>query len=176
LPQRVAVGLVRRPHGVRGELVVQPLSEVPGRLAPGAELAAFAPGGRPLGPLRVSAYRPFKDAALVRFDQVPDRDAAEALRGATLEIDRSEVPLAPDGDFYYFELIGCRCIDRGAGDLGEVVRVTEDGGGHLLWVEGDRGLLPVPLVRSFLVAVDTSAGRIELDLPEGLVETCASTS
>jgi 16S rRNA processing protein RimM len=176
LPERVAVGLVRRPHGVRGEMVVEPLSEVPGRLAPGAEVEAFDPRGGRLGTLRVTAYRPFKDAALLCFAEIADRDAAEPLRGATLEIDRSRVPPAPDGGFYYFELIGCRCSDRTAGELGEVVRVTEDGGGHLLWVQGERGLLPVPLVRHFLAEVDIAAGRIELDLPEGLIETCGSTS
>ncbi len=161
---------------MRGELVVEPLSDVQGRLAPGAEFVAVSASGRNLGPLRVTAHRPFKGVALLRFAGIEDRDAAETLREASLEIDRGAVPPAAEGSFYYFELVGCRCYDKTAGDLGQVVRLSEDGGGHILWLEEGATVLPVPLVKQFLVNVDVAAGRIDLDLPPGLIETCRSTS
>ena len=148
------------------------LSDIPGRLAPKAEVQAFSPNGGKVGTLRVRSRRPFKDAHLVRFESVEDRDAAEALRGVTLEIDRSLVPPAAEGSYYIFELVGCRCFDRTEGELGEIVRLSEDGGGHLLWVHDGKQELPIPLVNDFLVEVNTAAGRIDLDLPPGLVEIC----
>jgi 16S rRNA processing protein RimM len=177
LPERVAVGRVLRPHGVRGEVMVEVLSDVPGRLAPGRRLRASWEG-RPARPSRevlVETYRPHKSGALVRFAGTEDRDQAEELRDALLDVDRSEVPDAPEGTYYWYQLLGCRCWVDGE-DLGEVTDLVEDGGGLLLVVSKDGRQVPIPFVQSFLKEVDVERGRIELDLPEGLLEACASGS
>lgn len=174
LPERVAVGRVLRPHGVRGEVVVEVLSDVPGRLAPGRSLRASW-AGKPVRTVTVESCRPHKTGALVRFAGAEDRDHAEELRDALLEVDRSEVPAAPEGTYYWYQLLGCRCSVDGE-DLGEVTDLVEDGGGLLLVVSKDGRQVPIPFVRSFLKEVDVERGRIELDLPEGLLEACASGS
>lgn len=166
--ERVEVGRILRPHGVRGEVAVEPYSEVEDRFDRGAELLL---GGRSL---TVATVRPHRGGLLVRFDGVDDREAAEALRGGVLEILREAVPEAPEGTWYYFQLVGCRCRDRREGDLGEVVDVIEDGGGVLLDVRAAGRRLLVPFVRDFVREVDPEARRLELDLPEGLVEACTS--
>ena len=144
------VGRILRPHGLRGEVVVEVLTDAPRRFDPGSSLllvregeppvalvvagrrAARAPGG-PHAPRRAR-----QATALVRFAGVADREAAAALRGGWLEIERSLVPPAPPGTYYRYELLGCRCLDGGE-DLGEVVEVVEDGGGLLLVVsDGSR--------------------------------------
>jgi 16S rRNA processing protein RimM len=177
LPERVAVGRVLRPHGVRGEVVVEVLSDVPDRLAPGRRMTASWAGkpGRTSREVRVETYRPHKTGALVRFAGAEDRDQAEELRDALLEVDRSEVPAAPEGTYYWYQLLGCRCWVDGE-DLGEVTDLVEDGGGLLLVVSRDGRQVPIPFVQSFLKEVDVERGRIELDLPEGLLEACASGS
>lgn len=169
LPERVAVGRVLRPHGVRGEVVVEVLSDVPDRLGPGRRVWA---AGRQV---TVESQRPHKSGALVRFAGVEDRDRAEELRDAMLEVDRSQVPDAPEGTYYWYQLLGCRC-SAGGEDLGEVTDLVEDGGGLLLVVSKGGRQVPIPFVRSFLKEVDVERGRIELDLPEGLLEACASGS
>ncbi len=179
--QTVEVGRVHAAHGVRGEVSVEPYSEVEGRFAPGARLRS----ARPTGPrvLTVETVRPHKSRLLVRFEGVADRDAAESLRGTVLEVPRDEVPEPPEDTWYYFQLLGCRCHDAREGDLGEVVGVTEDGGGVLLEVrDGSRRLL-IPFARALVKSVVPAGpegggegGRIELELPEGLVEACASKS
>lgn len=171
----VLVGHVRRPHGVRGEVVVEELSDVEGRFAPGA-LLWLAVAGAERRRLEVADARRHKGTLLVRFAGYEDRDAAEELRGADLEVDAGDVPPAPEGTWYHFELVGCRLVDAEAGELGRVVEVVEDGGGDMLVVEGPRGRIPVPLVRAFVDRVDVAAGVIEVALPPGLVETCASAS
>lgn len=179
LDDTVEVGRVHAAHGVRGEVSVEPYSEVEGRFAPGARMLALRPH---LGaePVVVETIRPHKGRLLIRFDGVADRDAAEALRGAVLEVPREAVPAPPEGTWYYFQLVGCRCHDAREGDLGEVVDVVEDGGGVLLDVresgeEGGRRLL-IPFVGALVRGVDPEVRRIELELPEGLVEACASKS
>jgi 16S rRNA processing protein RimM len=175
LPERVTVGRVLRPHGVRGELVVAALTDVPGRFAPGTTLLMTREEGGPAEPVVVESERAHKSGVVVRFAGVEDRDQAEELRGRWLEVERSQVPPAPAGTYYHFELLGCRCFDGGR-ELGEVVDLAEDGGGLLLIVADGERRVPVPFVASFLREIDVAAGRIDLDLPPGLIEACASRS
>ena len=174
LPETVAVGRVLRPHGVRGEVVVEVLSDVPGRFKKGSRLTGVREGEPPAS-LVVAASRRHKSGAVVRFEGVETRESAEELRGLDLEVPRAEVPAAPRGTYYQYELLGCLCRDGGE-ELGRVAEVVEDGGGVLLIVEGEDGRVPVPFVKEFLREVDVAAGRIDLALPPGLLEACASRS
>lgn len=175
LPPRLGVGAVRRAHGVRGEVLVEIDSDNPKRFQPGGELYVTPPGGA-ARTLRIAGSRPHRDGLLVRFDGIEGRDRADELRGALLEVDRSDVPPRPDGEIYFFQLVGCRCRDRTAGDLGEIVEVVEDGGGALLIAAQGSREVPIPFVASFITRLDLDAGELELDLPAGLVEACASES
>ena len=170
----VLVGRIRRPHGVRGEVQVEVDSDVPDRFAVGVELELVTAGERRR--VRIATARGVPGKLLVRFDGVDDRDAAAELRGARLEVSAARTPPPAPDAYYYYELMDCRCRDRRHGDLGTVVDVIEDGGGLLLEVAGGGRTLLVPFVRGFLVAVDRDAKTIELDLPAGLIETCASPS
>ena len=178
LPRTVEVGRIRRAHGVRGDVVVESFSDVSDRFAAGEELIVRAATGAEGVPrhLTITSVRPHKGALLVRFEGIDDRDRVDELRGAVLEVERDRVPDPPEDTYYYFQLVGCRVRDERRGDLGEVTDVIEDGGGVLLAVEdGERRLL-VPFVAEMVRLVDTRAGTIELELPEGLVEACASRS
>ncbi len=177
--ERVAVGRVVAPHGLRGELAVEALSDVPGRFAPGAALLLTLPGGLPrpqvVAGCRVPASR-HRHRLLLRLAGVDDRTTAEALRGALLEVEAAAVPPAPEGSYYQFDLVGCRCSDRTAGELGEVVEVLEGGGGDLLRVVGGGRELLLPFVDAYLADVDVDGRHISWDLPEGLIEACGSAS
>ncbi len=171
----VFVGLVTRPHGVRGEIKVEIWSDVPGRFDPGSELLVTLEG-RPAHRVRIASFRPARASAVVRFDGCRTREQAESLRGSRLAVERREVPAAPAGLYYHFDLVGCRCVDADAGELGEVAAVVEDGGGVLLEVRRAGRTLPVPFVEAFLESVDVAAKQIRLRLPPGLVEACESRS
>ncbi len=171
--ETVLVGRVRRPHGVLGAVIVQNLTDNPERWSAGSRLLAPPETG---GGLTVERAQEHGGAMLVWFEGVAGREAAEALRGAELSVRRDDVPPAPEGTWYEFQLVGCRVHDAAAGELGEVVDVVEDGGGLLLMVDDGLRRLPVPFVDAFLVRVDLAAGRIDVDLPPGLIEACASGS
>ena len=175
LPESVAVGRVLRPHGVRGEVVVELLSDVPDRFKAGSRVFGVLGEGTPARALVVAGSRPHKNGAVVRFEGFADPDQAATLRGLDLEVPRAEVPKAPRGTYYQYELLGCRCRD-GEDELGRVVEVVEDGGGLMLIVAGEGRRVPVPFVKEFLRRVDVAAGEIDLALPPGLLETCASES
>jgi 16S rRNA processing protein RimM len=180
-PETVAVARVLRPHGLRGEVVVEVLSDVPGRLEAGSELWLAGPsdgadGAGPPRRVRVAAARSLGRRRAVRLEGMADRASVEALRGAWLEVEMERVPPAPPGSYYPHELVGCRCRDRRLGELGVAQALIADGGGLLLRVVGPRGDLLVPFVETFVESVDRESRTIELALPEGLVEECGSRS
>ncbi len=113
---QVVVGRIGRPHGIRGELSVEPRTDEPERrFAVGAVLVTQTPkGSEPHGPgrptaLTVEAVRWHQDRLLVRFVEVPDRNAAEVARGLVLAADvpLAETPEDPE-EFYDHQLVGLR--------------------------------------------------------------------
>ncbi len=171
----VVVGVVVRPHGVRGELKIEIQSDNPKRFEPGSDLLLALPHAPPRR-VRVEAFRGVRGGGLLVLEGYETRDQAEELRGARLEVDVRDVPPAPPGLYYHYELVGCRCVTAEGEELGRVVEVVEDGGGHLLRLRrGSREVL-VPFVEAFLKRLDVAARRIEVSLPPGLVEICASES
>lgn len=175
LPPTVVVAEVRRPHGLRGEVVLSLLSDVPQRFESGSELELVYPDGEREAVV-ITCSRRQKDSVVVAFAGSEDREAAEGFRGARLEVSRDSVPPSPEGSYYYYELLSCACHDEKHGPLGRVVEILEDGGGLILKIDDGERELMIPFVRAYLKGVDTEAGTIEFDLPEGLVETCASRS
>ena len=171
----VLVGHVRKPHGVRGEVLIEVLSDDPDRFRPGADMIVLGPTfARRV--LSISSVRPHRGGLLILFAGLEDRDEASALRSADLMIEAGAVREAPEGSYYYFDLVGRACHDRKSGNLGEVVAVSENGGGLLLEIRDDSRTILVPFVREYLVSIEPVDGPIEFDLPEGLLQVCVSRS
>lgn len=171
VPARLVVGRVVRPHGVRGELVVQSLSDAPDRFAPGAELAFGDPDGEaPLRRLVVAAAREDRGRQLVGFEGVADRDAAEALRGGLLSIPREAARPLTAGEFWRHQLVGLAVYDRQGRRRGEVADVLPGTAHDQLSVRLDDGAsVLVPAVAA-LVTVELDAGRLVVDAVPGLLD------
>lgn len=154
------IGRIVRPHGLRGEVVVQLVTNRLERLAPGTELAVRRPGSTGTGErLVVEAARPHGGRHLVRFVSVPDLDAAEGLRACVLLAEPLEDPSA----LFVHELIGAEVVDPSGRGLGRVQAVEANPASDLLVLEGG-GLVPLVFV------VDRRPGQLVVDPPEGLLE------
>lgn len=171
LPDFVQVGLVGRPHGIHGAVTVEVHSDVADRFAAGKTFRLITIDGA-TSTVCITSSKPYKGGALVCFAGCESRDQAVAFRGARLEVPRSQVPPAPAGSYYFFELIGCHCRDARHGDLGTVAHLLEDGGGLLLEIEQQGRASLVPFVDAFLEDVDVERRSIALRLPKGLIEAC----
>jgi 16S rRNA processing protein RimM len=175
LPKTVVVGRIGRPHGVRGEVTVEVLTDVAERFAAGQPLRLSGLRGASRGVV-VATSRLQGKVLVLRLEGCDDRDQAEALRGGLLEVASSDVPAAPEGAWYHYQLVGCRVVDQAAGELGPVVEVIEDGGGVLLEIQTAEGRLLLPFVEAYLIKLDVAGGLIQTDVPGELIETCISTS
>ena len=162
------VGIVRRPHGLKGELSVEPLTSFPERFVPG--LALRWTRGSEEREIRVIAVRPHGRNLLLTFEGVLDVDAARGLAGGELSVPRGEAFPPPDGVHYSHELAGLPCFDRRGALLGQAVRLDQTPGGPLLEIDTPRrrGVL-IPFVEG-IVTVDREGRRIILDPPEGLLD------
>jgi 16S rRNA processing protein RimM len=166
----LTVGRILRPHGVRGEVVVEVTTDEPGqRYAVGATLSAEPPAP---GTLTVDAQRPHLGRLLVVFKEVSDRGTAEALRGVLLRVD-SEVVAAPDDpdEFLDHQLVGLAVVTPAGEELGTVARIDHAPAADLLVVERPAaGTALVPFVKAIVPEVDLAGGRVVVDPPPGLLD------
>jgi len=176
-PEALAVGRVVRPHGVRGELVVEVLTDSPElRFAPGSVLGTKRRGQRSgaedAQELTVVAARQHAGRLLLRAEGVNGREAAEDLRDVVLIVsaDAAE-PGRDDDEFHDTELTGLRVVHVSGAQVGEVRDVQHGPAGELLEVRtpDDREVL-VPFVAAIVPEVDLEAGTVTIDPPEGLLD------
>jgi 16S rRNA processing protein RimM len=165
------VGRIAKAHGIGGELAVDVHTDAPDeRFAPGAVLSARL-RDRSIRTLTVSTVRAHSGRLLVRFEEIPDRTAAETLRGTQLLVDAADLPPSEDPDeFYDHELEGLAAVLADGTEVGRVREIARGPGGELLvidLIEGSEAL--VPFVREIVPEVDVAAGRVVLDPPEGLL-------
>ncbi|HEX4439860.1 MAG TPA: ribosome maturation factor RimM [Thermoanaerobaculia bacterium] len=169
MADELLVGIVRRPHGLRGELSVQPLTDFPERFAAGSVVTWRR--GDASRELRVAAARPHGERILIAFEGVGDADAARALQDGELSIPGAGATPPPDGFFYAHEVAGWECVDPSGRRLGVAAGLEKTPGGALLSVTRDGGKEAlVPFVHGIVVDVDRERRRIVLDPPEGLME------
>ena len=160
-----------RPHGVRGEVTVQVLSDAPDRFTPGAELGGGDPDGPgPLRPVVVRAARLHQDRLLVSLEGVEDRDAAERLRGAWLSIPVTDARPLEAGEFWPHQLVGLAVVDRQGRQRGRVADVVPGAAHDLLAVELPGGASALVPAVAALVTVELDAGRVLVDAVPGLLE------
>jgi 16S rRNA processing protein RimM len=164
----LALGVVGRPHGVRGELVFHPFNPAGARLEelPLPLVVELRPAAGPPRPATLATARPFKDRTLVSFQGLGDRDAAAALTRATLSVPRAVLPPLGEGEFYVADLVGLAVEDGQGAPLGTVAGAYWNGTQDVLRIEDPRGgERLIPVVPAFVRTVDTAGGRLVVDAP-----------
>lgn len=165
----MAVGVVRRPHGLAGEVTVEPLGDFVDSFEPGASYVWKT--GERVRELKVSGKRGHSGRMLISFEGISDVDRARELAGGVLCVPFERLPERP-ADFYSTEEVeGWRCEDPAGLLLGAVRLLEETPAGPQLTLATPAGKeVLVPFVRPLVVEIDAASKRIVLDLPEGLLE------
>jgi len=174
----VEVGRVLGAWGIKGWLRIQPFSNDPKALfssrrwfvrppdVPGPRAAAFPPL------LRITQAKEHGDGVVATAQEVPDRDAAEAMKGARLFIARSSFPTAGEGEYYWVDLMGLSVVNRDGVLLGTVTDLLDTGAHSVLRVRKpevapgaslDESERLIPFVAAFIDDVNLAERRITVD-------------
>jgi 16S rRNA processing protein RimM len=159
---RVLLGVVAAPHGVRGLVRIKSFTEEP------MSLGAYGPLSDESGKkeYRVEALSAARGAVLARIEGVADRTAAEAIRGLRLYVERDRLPGTGEREWYEADLIGLKAVGTDGRDWGKVVAFHDFGAGSVMEVSG--GVM-LPFTDEAVPEIDVEGGKVVVEPPAGLL-------
>jgi 16S rRNA processing protein RimM len=181
-PEYAIVGLIRKAQGVRGEVVVEPLTDKPDVVfASGSRVFAGTTDGElavahdvrgedEVPTLTIARSQPFKKGLIVQFEELQDRDSAELWRGRYLLAPFSELPPLQEDEVYLHDLTGMNVVSAGGVAIGQVTAFYELPQGIMLDVQTSRGSVLIPYRAEIIVRTDLETRTIVMDDKIGLLD------
>ncbi len=168
---RIALGVIRKAHGVRGEASVEPWTNSADRFSELSGVTLVSPTERETRNVTIAGSRAHGDRALVKFAEISTPEEIQALRDWTIEIPEAQARALQPDEYFLHDLVGLHLIDANGADRGEVIDAYEGGGGVLLNVRrADGKMYEVPFAETICRQIDVAAKKIIVDLPEGIDE------
>ncbi|MDQ6689170.1 MAG: ribosome maturation factor RimM [Gemmatimonadota bacterium] len=187
-PEYAIVGLIRKAQGIRGEVVVEPLTDKPevvfasgsrvfagttdGELAVGHDVR----GEEETPTLTISRSQTYKKGLIVQFEELQDRDSAELWRGRYLLAPFSELPPLEEDQVYLHDLIGMKVVNAAGADIGKVSTFYELPQGIMLDVTTSRGSVLIPYRPEIVVSTDPVARTMVVDDKLGLLDDASGST
>ena len=187
-PEYAIVGLIRKAQGVRGEVVVEPLTDKPDVVfASGSRVFAGTAdgdlavvrdvkGAEATPTLTISEAKPFKKGLIVRFEELQDRDSAELWRGRYLLAPFAELPPLQEDEVYLHDLIGMTVVRTTGERIGSVTTFYELPQGIMLDVQTARGSVLIPYRPEIVVRTDIDARTIVINDTLGLLDDTSDST
>ena len=167
---RIAVGIIRKPHGVRGELSVEPWSSSPQRFEELDSVWLVSPDGSSIRNVAIESVRDHGQRALVKFSGIDSPEEGSLFREWTVEIAEADARELEEDEYFLHDLIGLSVVREGSGEKVGTVRNTLEGGGGVL-LEVTRvggGTFDLPFASAICKKIDLAERTLIVDLPEGL--------
>jgi 16S rRNA processing protein RimM len=168
----IVVARLRNAHGLDGEILASIDTGDPDSIfVPGREFElAGSPAGSPIRSLTLETARPHKGGYLLRFREIGDREAADALRGREITLPADALRPLEENEFFLHDLVGLEAWREGGDRIGAVIEVYDLGGQILLGVDVEGQERLVPFRPEMVRSVDHESGRVWIDPPPGLLE------
>ena len=164
----VAIAKVAKPRGLKGELIASILTDFPERFDGLVSVIAVTPTGQHRE-LIIESYWFQAGRIVFKFKSIDSIEAAEPLRNAEICVPESEAVKLEDGEYFDWELAGCRVETSDGEEVGVVRELMRTGGTDLLVVDGRKEFL-IPFAKIICVEVDIENKTIRIDPPDGLME------
>ena len=165
-PVYLTVGYLRRPHGLRGEIVMDLHTDFPERLKRGRRLLVTEAHTE----LTIEGVREHQKGVLIKFNGVDTPEQAGQYRNQWVYVKAKDVPPLPEGQIYQHELFGFQVVDDNDNLLGELVEIIETGANDVYVVRNDEGKeILLPAISSVILNLDTGRRLMRVHLLEGLV-------
>ena len=164
-PVHLAIGFLRRPHGVQGEVIMDLHTDFPERVKPGRKVLV----GEKYQPLTLDTVRPHADGLLVSFRGVDTPEDVGKYRNQWVYVKATEVPPLPEGQHYQYELIGLDVVDDKGNPLGKLIEILETGANNVYVVRDGAGKeILLPVIPSVILNRDMEHRLLTVHLLEGL--------
>ena len=169
MSDRIAVGVIRKAHGIRGEASVEPWTDSVDRFTELETVTLVAPDESLTRDVRIESVREHGERALVKFSGIDSPEEVQTLQNWTLEIPEDEARSLEEDEYFIHDLIGLTLYDANGVERGVVTDVLEGGGGLLLQVKrADGREFELPFAAQLCTEIDLEGKRIVVELPEGL--------
>jgi len=165
---RIALGIIRKAHGVRGEASVESWSDSPERFTEVSSVTLVSPDEASTRDAAIESVRLHAGRALVKFAGLDSPEEVQLLQNWTVEIPSAEARTLGEDEYFLHDLVGLTLIDGDGTHRGNVIEIEETGGGLLLVVEGPKGRFDVPFAADICTKVDLDAKTIAVNLPAGI--------
>lgn len=165
---RIAVGIIRKAHGVRGEASVESWTASLDRFHELRSVTLVSPDERETRTMEIESVRPHAGRALIKFAGIDSPNDLRDLRNWTIEIPQAEARKLESDEYFLHDLVGLTLVDLGGKERGDVTDVYEGGGGLLLRVAGPKGEFEVPFAAAICTQIDLPGKKIVVDLPNGI--------
>lgn len=152
----ITIGQIVRAVGIRGELKVKPLTDDPERYN---KLKVVYVNG---SPRRITSVRSDGGFVYVKLFGVDDRNGAEALKDAFIEIDRVNAVELNEGEYFIADVIGCKVYTDDGKEIGKVDDVSQYGAADVYTVSNGGAVVRFPFLKKLIVKVDIEASVIVL--------------
>ena len=166
----IALGVIRKPHGVRGEASVEPWTNDAQRFEEVKRVTLVSPDEAETREATIASVRLHGGRVLVVFDGIESPEAVRELANWTIEIPDEEARTLDAGEYFLHDLVGMQLVDVEGKPRGEVIDAYEGGGGVLLNVRHGGAEFEVPFAADICTSIDVGAKRMVVNLPEGLDE------
>jgi 16S rRNA processing protein RimM len=166
-PVFLAVGKLRRPHGLRGEIAMEIYTDFPERLHPGVQLYL----GEDHLPIRLENVRQHQELLLVTLDGFQTREAVGTWRNTIVYVLTLDRPALDEGEYYHHQLIGLRVFDENGEYLGRIEDILETGANDVFIVRADdQTEFLLPYLDSLVIKIDLEGGKYYTRLLPGLLD------
>jgi len=165
----VNIGKCLKPHGLQGHIKIFIESEYPNIIENDNVLQLITLDKRELS-LKIKHIKMLSNYTCVKFDGINSPEEAEFLKGASIYKKRSELPELDEDNHYLSDLIGLDVFDSSAGLIGRLESLISSPANDIAVVRGDFGEVLIPWVKEIVKHIDLTLNKIEVDLPEGMLE------
>ncbi len=166
----VYVAKIIKPHGLKGEVNVFPLTDFMDRFEKGQTLLLKTDQSRTLAKLLIESSSIGPKAVRVKFKGVDDRNQAEAIAGSFLAVFESDRHELEEGSFWLDQIIGLDVFTLSNEKVGQVVEVLQSQANDIYVVASDSKRFLIPAVKEIINSIDPGKGRVIIDPPDGLLE------
>ena len=165
-PEYLVVGFLRRPHGVKGEMLMDVRTDFPERLKTG--ITVFV--GDSYQPMVIASHRAHASGMLLRFRGIKSPEDAGQYRNTRVYVRTADRPALPEGEYYYHQLIGLNVMTDEERELGVLVDILETGANDVYVVrnaDGNEVLLPA--IPSVILEIRLADRQMRVHLLDGLI-------